>query len=60
MLESVMESREWSIRSDGSIIECTIDAYNNLGNNLRNLPNKQRDQFLKEQLLQFINAIKTA
>jgi len=60
MLESVMESREWTIRPDGAIMECTIDAYNTLAGNLRNLPLKQRDEYLKEQLLNFINAIKKA
>jgi len=60
MLESVMESREWAIRPDGSIIECSMDAYKNLDKNLKSIPNKMRDEYLKEQLLKFINAIKAA
>jgi hypothetical protein len=58
MLESVMESREWAIKDDGTIVECTIDAYKTLEKNLKTLPNKNRDEYLKEQLLSFINAIK--
>lgn len=58
MLESVMESREWVVKDDGSIIECSIDAYNILDKKMKNIPLKNKDTFLREQLLNFINAIK--
>ena len=58
MLESVMESRSWMIKPDGSIIECADRAYRKLNNSLSKIPAHERESFLKEQLLQFINALK--
>lgn len=58
MLESVMESREWLIKDDGRIIECASIAYQDLDKQLNNLPKKDTDLFLKEQLLSFIQRIK--
>lgn len=58
MLESVMESREWIVKSDGTIIECAANAYKQIDNTLSNIPKKDTDNFLREQLLSFINQIK--
>ena len=58
MLESVMESKEWMIRPDGSIIEAASKAYKELNETLRTYPKHGTDQFLKEALLNFINTIK--
>ena len=58
MLESVMESREWVVRPDGTIVECAVDAYNILDKKLSNIPRHQKEAFLKEQLLLFINTLK--
>ena len=59
MLESVMESREWVIKSDGSIIECAARAYQTLDRNLSSIPKKDTDDFLREQLLNFVQKIKS-
>ena len=59
MLESVMESKEWMIRSDGTIIEAAAKAYAELNETLRTYPKHGTDNFLKEALLTFINTLKT-
>jgi len=58
MLESVMESREWVVQSDGMIVECIKSAYNTLDSALSNIPKRDTDAFLREQLLVFINKVK--
>lgn len=60
MLESILESKEWLIGSDGRIIEVSQNAFNNLESSLNVLPKKNADNFLKEQLLKFITALKSA
>jgi len=59
MLESVMESREWVVRPDGSILECAAPAYQALDSALTSIPKHSTDTFLREQLLNFINLIKS-
>ena len=59
MLESILESREWLVGTDGRIIEVSQDAYNNLKESIVKLPKKEADIFLKEQLMVFINSLKT-
>ena len=58
MIESVMENREWLIRDDGMIVECAVQAYSTLDKALAGVPKKDADEFLKEQLVNFINQIK--
>jgi hypothetical protein len=58
MLESVMESREYMIRPDGSIIECSARAKAELTEKLSNMPRHGTDTFLREALIGFINKIK--
>jgi hypothetical protein len=58
MLESVMESREWVVSEDGSIVECVGRAYEQLDKGLANIPKRETDLFLREQLLSFIQKIK--
>ena len=60
MLESIMESKEWMVKPDGTIIECAVKAYNELTKNLSSLPKQGTDAFLRESLLKFINLIKVA
>lgn len=60
MLESVMESKEWMIRPDGTIVECAAAAYQQLENSLRTYPKHNTDQFLKESLMKFINMLKSS
>jgi hypothetical protein len=54
MLESVMESKEWALCPDGRIIECV----NALKRAVATMPNNNVDEFLKEQLVKFINSLK--
>lgn len=58
MLESILESREWMIGTDGKIIEVSQDAFTELKQNVSSIPKKQTETFLKEQLLKFIEALK--
>ena len=60
MLESVMESREWMIKPDGSIVECAAKAFNTLKETLTTVPKHGTDSFLKEALMSFINKLKLA
>jgi hypothetical protein len=58
MLESVMESKEYMIRPDGSIIECSARARAQLAETLSTMPRHGTDSFLREALIGFINKIK--
>jgi hypothetical protein len=58
MLESVMESKEYMIRPDGSIIECSAAARRQLKETLSSMPKHGTDSFLREALIGFINKIK--
>ena len=60
MLESIMESKEWMIRPDGTIVEAAVRAYNALQDKLRTLPKQETDNFLKESLMSFIKMLKSA
>lgn len=60
MLESVLESKEWMIGNDGRIIEVSERAFGTLKGSLANLPKHETNLFLKEQLMVFINSLKSA
>lgn len=60
MLESVLESKEWLVGTDGRIIEVSQLAYNNLKESVSRLPKHEADKFLKEHLMKFINTLKSA
>jgi hypothetical protein len=60
MLESILESKEWMVGADGKILEVSQLAGATLKENLTKLPKRETDAFLKEQLIQFITALKTA
>jgi hypothetical protein len=59
MLESILESKEWSIGTDGRIIEVSANALNALKGGVSRLPKHETDIFLKEQLMIFINSLKS-
>lgn len=59
MLESILESREWTVGTDGRIIEVSAQAYDQLKSDISKLPKKNVDSFLKEQLTIFINSLKS-
>jgi hypothetical protein len=58
MLESILESREWMVGTDGRILEVSASAFDNLKEGLAKLPKRETDAFLKEQLTIFINSLK--
>lgn len=60
MLESILESKEWLVGTDGRIIEVSQNAFDNLKGSLSSLPKKETNAFLKEQLMNFINSLKTS
>jgi hypothetical protein len=60
MLESVMESKEWVVRPDGTIVERALQAYDSLTKDMAVLPKHNKDSFLKESLIKFINMLKVA
>jgi hypothetical protein len=60
MLESVLESKEWTIDTSGRIIEVSAREFEALKNNLTKLPKKETNEFLREQLISFINKLKIA
>jgi hypothetical protein len=59
MLESVLESKEWLVGTDGRIIEISANALNNLQRGVASIPKHDADIFLKEQLMAFINSLKS-
>lgn len=59
MLESILESKEWIIGTDGRIIESSLAAHTGLHRKMSSLPKKDADQFIKEGLISFINSLKT-
>ena len=58
MLESILESKEWLIGTDGRIMEVSSNAFSSLKQGLSTLPKHETDVFLKEQLMSFINSLK--
>ena len=60
MLESILESKEWILDRDGRIIEASLLAQGSLKETLAKLPKHETDKFLKENLMKFINALKSA
>ena len=60
MLESILESKEWLVGTDGRIIEVSQNAFNNLKESVAKLPRHETDAFLKEHLMSFINSLKSA
>ena len=59
MLESILESKEWLVGTDGRIIEVSANAFSNLKESITKLPKHETDVFLKEQLMNFINSLKS-
>jgi hypothetical protein len=60
MLESILESKEWLINPDGSIIEASAKALETLKADVQTMPKHEANVFIQEQLLKFINSLKTA
>jgi hypothetical protein len=59
MLESILESREWLLGTDGRIIEVSNNALKTLKHSLSKLPKRETSSFIQEQMMTFINSLKT-
>lgn len=58
MLESILESKEWTVGTDGRIIESSLAAHAGLHSRMSTLPKRDADKFIKEGLISFINSLK--
>lgn len=54
-VNGILESKQWVLSSNGEIEQ----AYNVFESKISKLPNKNKDEFLKESIIQFINSLKT-
>ena len=60
MLESILESKEWTLDPQGRIIEVSANALYNLKEGVSKLPKHDVDAFLKQKLTMFIESLKLA
>ncbi len=59
MLESVLESKEWMLDTTGKIIEVSMNAERSLRRNLSTIPKHEVNSFLKENLIKFIQSLRS-
>jgi len=57
-VSAVLESKQWILKCDGTICEWVQAQHANLEENCSKLPTHDKDKFLLEQVLSFINALK--
>lgn len=60
MLESILESKEWMLDTQGRIIEVSANAFNTLKESVSRFPKHDVNAFLKERLTMFIESLKLA
>ena len=53
-VDGILEAKEYVLKCDGSVCE----LYDQLENKIETLPKHDADQFLKEQIIKFLNSIK--
>jgi len=58
-VSAVLESKEWILKCDGTICEWVQAKHNQLEKSCSRLPSQDKEQFLLEQVLTFINSLKT-
>lgn len=58
-VNGILESKQWILDDGGEFLPYCEKAYNNFEKSLDILPSKDRSLYLKEQILNFINALKT-
>jgi hypothetical protein len=54
-VNGILESKKWVLATNGEFEQ----AYDVFESKISRLPNKNKDQFLKESIIQFINSLKT-
>lgn len=57
-VSAVLESKQWILKCDGTICEWVQEQHENLQKSCNKLPSQDKDKFLLEQVLSFINALK--
>jgi hypothetical protein len=57
-VDGILESKEWILQCDGTICEFVERKHNELHQNVCTLPKHNKEDFLKEQILKFINELK--
>ena len=57
-VSAVLESKEWILKCDGSICEWVQAEHEKLEKNCSKLPSHDKEKFLLEQVLSFINSLK--
>lgn len=59
-VSGVLESKQWVLRCDGSICEWVQNKHNDLIESCSRLPKHNKNQFLVEQVLKFIDSLKNS
>lgn len=54
-VNGILESKQWVLNDDGNF----LPMYEKFEKSLNILPSKNKDQYLKEQIIKFINSLKT-
>jgi len=54
-INGILESKEWLVKCDGTICE----LYDKFEKKIESIPNKDADAYLREQILNFIQSLKT-
>lgn len=57
-VSAVLESKQWILKCDGTICEWVQAQHENLQKSCNKLPSQDKDKFMLEQVLSFINALK--
>ena len=58
-VSSILESKQWILKCDGSICEWVEEKHRNLEQNCSKLPKRDKESYLLEHVLSFINSLKT-
>lgn len=54
-VNGILESKQWVLNDNGNF----LPVYERFEKSLENLPSKEKDLYLKEQIIKFINSLKT-
>ena len=57
-VDGILEAKEWVIQSDGAIVEAIEHSYDSLEKGISSLPKKDKDEFLRGLIIDFLNEIK--
>ena len=57
-VDGILEAKEWVLKCDGTICEFVERQHNELREKVATLPRHNKEEYLKEQIINFINSIK--